>query len=318
MALDHYVSQVHLRKFYSEEKGGLIAFDKDTGKSAIRTAKQVCRIDEGNTNDYLTEPRAVEEFLKPIENGYNDAVATLIAGKVNGDTVYAIGGFAAYVITCSPAAMRMHTAMMEGILKSTTKLLDAHGAFPDPPDALPGKSATELIDTGAIKIEVDQKFPQAIGITDIQDRVAAFGNFHWDILLNNTDTPFFTSDYPVAIERNRFTGDLSRIFPLTPNLAVRINPDRNIKRIGFDLTFKRFSQSRFELSRHQIVDINRKLVQCAERHVFSNHERSWVPNFIAKNRDYRIEISDNSFPNAKGMMMVTNQAIVPFARPKIT
>lgn len=315
MALDHYVSQVHLRKFYNLEKAGLIVFDKETNKSAVRTSKQVCRIDEGNTNEYLTEPRAIEEFLKPVENGYNDAIVALERGRVTGDAVYVVGGFAAYIITCSPAAIRMHTALLAGIVTNTAKLADAKGMFPDPPDVLPGNSVTDLLESGAIKLEVDGKYPQAIGIVDIQDRVAAFGNFHWDILVNNhADTPFFTSDYPVAIERDRATDVLNRIFPLAPNLAVRINPDRNIKRIGFDLRFKQFTQSRRELTRNEVVDINRKLVQGAERSVFSNHERGWVPDFISKNRNYRIEINQSAYPNAHGMMMMTNQAIVPFAR----
>lgn len=315
MALDHYVPQVHLRKFYNSEKAGLIVFDKQNNKSAIRTAKQVCRIGEGNTNEYLTEPRAIEEFLKPVENGYNDAVAALENGEITGDVVYAISGFAAYITTCSPAAIRMQTAIMAGIVTNTTKLADAKGIFPDPPGILPGDSVTELLENEAIKLEIDGKYPQAIGIMDIQDRVAAFGNFHWDILINNhADAPFFTSDYPVAIDRNPATDALDRTFPLTPSLAIRINPDRNIKRIGFDLRFRQFTQSRRNLSRHEVVDINRKLVQGAERLVFSNHEREWVPNFIAKNRNYRIEISQIAHLNDRGMMMVTNQAIVPFAR----
>jgi hypothetical protein len=317
MALDHYVSQVHLRKFYGAEKAGLIVFDKDTGKSAVRTARQVCRIDEGNTNEFLTEPRAIEEFLKPVENGYNEAVAVLESGKLTHEAVYAIGGFAAYIITCSPAAMRMHTAIVTGIVTQTTKLADAKGIFPDPPDTPPGKSVTELLETGAIKMEIDPKYPQAIGITDIQDRVAAFGNFHWDILLNDhADTPFFTSDYPVAIERAKDSDVLNRTFPLTPNLAVRINPNRNIKRIGFDLNFRQFSFKRRELTRHEVVDINRQLVRGAERMVFSCNEEPWVAGFVDRNRNYRIEISETGTPNAGGIMMVTNQAIVPFERPQ--
>lgn len=315
MALDHYVPQVHLKKFYDPAKAGLIAFDKQTNKSAVRTSKQVCRIDEGNTNEYLAEPRAIEEFLKPVENGYNGAVAALQSGKITREVVYAIGGFAAYIITCSPAAIRMHTAMLAGMVANTTELADAKGLFPDPPDALTGKSITELLESDAIKLEVDRKYPQAIGIIDIKDRVAAFGNFHWDILINgHADAPFFTSDYPVAIERDRETNVLNRTFPLTPHLAVRINPDRNIKRIGFDLEFRQFSHSRRELTRHEVVEINRKLVQGAERFVFSNHEQEWVPKFIAKNRNYRIEIRESAYPNARGMMMVTKQGIVPFAR----
>lgn len=315
MALDHYVSQVHLRKFYDPDKAGLFVYDKDTGKSAVRTSKQVCRIDEGNTNDYLAEPRLIEEFLKPVENGYNDAVATLERGSISRDTIYNIGGFAAYITSCSPAAMRMQSAILLGIVQNSTKLADAKGRFPNSPDALAGKSVTELLESGEITIVVDQKYPQAVGIADIERRMVAFGNFHWEVLTNDhTDAPFFTSDYPCAIERHH-TFPLKRVFPLTPTLAVRIIPsDYNPPMDDTHYDFRRFSMSRHTLSRHEAVAINRRLVQCAERLVFSNHEQPWVSDFMANNRDYRVEINVSEHVNARGIMMQTDQAIVPFER----
>jgi hypothetical protein len=52
----------------------------------------VCRIDEGNTNDYLIEPRAIEEFLKTIEGKYNSAVSVLEMGEPDQQTIYTIAG----------------------------------------------------------------------------------------------------------------------------------------------------------------------------------------------------------------------------------
>ena len=269
MALDHYVSQVHLRRFYSAAKAGLITFDKDTGKCAVRTAKRVCRIDEGNTNEYLTEPRIIEEFLKPVENGYNDAVAALEKGRISFDVIRTIGGFAAYITSCSPAAMRTQSAMLYGIVRNSTKIADAKGMIPNAPEALGSKTATELIESGEIAITIDEKYPQAVGIVHIERRVTAFGNFHWEVLTNeHADTPFFTSDYPCAIERHH-AEPLKRVFPLTPTLAVRIIPSNYMpptRATHYD--FRRFSMSRHNLTRHEAIAINRLLVQCAERLVF--------------------------------------------------
>ncbi|WP_066592553.1 DUF4238 domain-containing protein [Sphingomonas pruni] len=316
MALDHYVSQVHLRKFYDSERRGLIAFDKDTDKSAVRSAKRVCRTDEGNTNDYLTEPRIIEEFLKPIENGYNNAVTALELGKISHDVIYNIGGFAAYIIRCSPAAMRMQRAMLHGIVRNTAKLADAKGMIPNAPKALGGKSATELIGSGEVLISVDEKYPQAIGIADVERSAVAFGNCHWEVLTNeHADSPFFTSDYPCAIERHQIN-PLKRVFPLTPTLAVRIIPSNYVPPIdATHYDFRRFSMSQHRLTRHEAIAINRRLVQCAERHVFSNHEQPWVADFISKNRNFRVEINLGDHVNERGIMMQTDQAIVPFARP---
>ena len=99
MALDHYVSQVHLKRFYSPELGELMyAIRKGDLKSFTPNSKAVCRTDEGNTNDFLTEPRAIEEFLKTIEGKYNRSVSLLEAGNANNEAVYVTAGFLSYLL----------------------------------------------------------------------------------------------------------------------------------------------------------------------------------------------------------------------------
>jgi Protein of unknown function (DUF4238) len=109
MALDHYVSQVHLKRFNSPALGDLMhAIRKSDLKQFTPNAKNVCRTDEGSTNEYLTEPRAIEEFLKTVERKYNAAIATIEAGTPDKDAIYVVAGFTAYLLTCSPAAMRLN------------------------------------------------------------------------------------------------------------------------------------------------------------------------------------------------------------------
>ncbi|KAA0070456.1 hypothetical protein [Tardiphaga sp. P9-11] len=72
MALDHYVSQLHLRNFYSPVLGErLYAVRKSDLKAFTPRSQDICRIDEGNRNAYLQDERAIEEFLKEIEPKYN-------------------------------------------------------------------------------------------------------------------------------------------------------------------------------------------------------------------------------------------------------
>jgi hypothetical protein len=99
--------------------------------------------------------------------------------------------------------MRIQAAPMKAMLDSTARALDAARVFPQPPVALGGVSLTELLDSEKIKISVDPKFPQAIGITNILKMTAMFGNFAWEILRNPFDeSPFFTSDFPLARSRS--------------------------------------------------------------------------------------------------------------------
>lgn len=312
MALDHYVSQVHLKRFYSPELGELMhATRKSDLKSFTPNSKAVCRTDEGNTNDFLTEPRAIEEFLKTIEGKYNGSVSLLETGKPNNEAVYVIAGFLSYLLTCSPAAMRMNANVVKGNVEALAKAADAKGAFAPPPTELGGKDLTDLLDSGGIKIVVDPKMPQAVGIANILGRVAAFGNCKWDVLINeHTDCPFFTSDFPVANEQSEDPRVVNRIVPLAPHIAVRFRPDINNR--GGDFDFKNFSFERKTITRQEAIETNRLLVRAAEDTVFYPDKQKWVEPFIEKNRYYRMETRQIDLGN--GLPTQYRQTVVPFNR----
>src|SRR4030042_695214 len=116
MPLDHYVPQVHLRKFYSPALGTrMYAVRKSDLKVFTPRSEDVCRIMDGSTNAFLLKDRAIEDFLKTIEPKYNAALDKLIAGKIDNTCIYTIAGFVAFVISFSPAGMRIGS----GALKST-------------------------------------------------------------------------------------------------------------------------------------------------------------------------------------------------------
>ncbi|MBC8288218.1 MAG: DUF4238 domain-containing protein [Nitrospinae bacterium] len=291
MPLDHYVSQVYLRNFYSSKLGEkLFGIRKRDLHQFPCGSEDVCRIQNGSTNEYLLHDRAIEEFLYGIEPKYNTAIDKLRRGEVDAECIYVISGFIAYVQSCSPAGMRIHSAMPKNAVENTAKMLDAKGEMPPAPAALGGKNITELLETGVIKVEVDPKYPQSIGIGNIMDSVSAFGNFYWEILLNKySDSPFFTSDFPVTIENTNLSRGLNRVVPLAPDLALRIVPN-----IYYDkeAAKQNFSQHRFiikKLSRKQVRTINKLIVQCAEKSVFYSGDQDWVQKFVSKFCRYRIE-----------------------------
>jgi len=78
----------------------------------------------GSTNAYLLEDRIIEDFLKDIAPRYNESVFALRRGEINQPTIYVVAGFAAYVATCSPAAMRIHSAPFRQAVEATSKILD--------------------------------------------------------------------------------------------------------------------------------------------------------------------------------------------------
>lgn len=317
MALDHYVSQVYLRNFYSPKLRGLMyAVRKSDMKLFTPDARSVCRIESGNTNAYLQEDRAIEEFLKGIEPRYNDALEKLTTDKIDADCIFVIAGFVAYVYSCSPGGMRINSEPLRAIVDHTTKRLDSIGTLPPPPPVLGGKSITDLLESGDMQISIDPKYPQAIGISSILHLTSTFGNYEWDILTNSVeDSPFFTSDFPVAIEQTDDPRVLNKIIPLAPHLAVRIRPNLVHDTEHTDFSFSRFRRSIRKLSRSEIMRTNRLIVRCAETTVFFRENYGWVLDFVKKNARFRVETKVQKVPYMKGNLIYTTQEIVKMTEP---
>lgn len=311
MPLDHYISQVHLKNFYSPILGNSLYAVRKTDLQAFTTkSESVCRIMDGSANAYLLKDRAIEDFLKTIEPYYNSALNKLITKNIDVECIYTIAGFVAYVISCSPAAMRIHSRPLKSIVETTAAMIEAQGLLPPPPSELSGANLTELLHSGSVKVTVDPKYPQAIGISAIRKNTATFGNFKWEILYNNfEDSPFFTSDFPVAIEKTSDPRILNRVVPLSPNIAVRIIPDIMLDREKSDFTFKNFGFSIRKVSRQEVAWVNCLIVRCAEDTVFYRDEHPWVKPFIIKNRNFYIEPRTEVLNTPTGTIMISTQRI---------
>ena len=163
---------------------------------------------------------------------------------------------------------------------------------------------------------VDAKYPQAIGIQSIWRLVALFGNFKWEILHNRfDDSPFFTSDFPAAIEPTDEPGILNRIVPLAPTLAIRIRPDLTIDSSRSDFSFPNFQFRRRDLDHEEVERLNLLVVRCAEETVFHRDDLAWVRPFVTKNRHYRIEPYTTRIGTPNGTLLVSNQRIIASAPP---
>jgi hypothetical protein len=318
MPLDHYVSQVHLKRFYASDLNGkkMYAVRKTDGRAFPCGSEDVCRIEDGNTNPLLSEPRMIEEFAKLFEPKYNWACAVLQRGEVDPDAVFVIAGFAAFVMCCSPTGMRLGSAPFEATLPIEAQLIDRAGLFDAVPSELGEKSVTELIDEGSIVFEVDARYPQAIGIRNIIHQLTAYGNFHWDVLLNeHVDTPFFTSDFPVAVEASRDPRLVNRVVPLTPQLAIRICPRVELAGTKLAPTFEHFSFTVLRPSRQEILALNRTIVRSAETTVFYPTAASWVANFVSKHANFRVEIETTSLPIETGFYSVSRTVVREYVAP---
>lgn len=311
MPLDHYISQVHLKLFNSPALGDRVyAIRKSDLRTFTPNTKRICVITDGSTNAYLRDDRKIEEFLKTVEPNYNRALQKLRTEKIDAECIYTIAGFIAFVISCSPAAMRIHAGPLKKIVESTAELLENRELLPPPPPELGGKTLFELLKKGTVRVTVDEKYPQAIGIDQILQSTAMFGNFRWEILHNPfNDSPFFTSDFPAAIERTNDLRVLNRIVPLAPDLALRVHPNIMLDRENTDFAFQDFQCRSREVDRGEVRNLNRLIVQCAEETVFYRDDMRWIGRFVARNSGYRIEPQTVEFPTEKGVLFVSTQRI---------
>lgn len=262
---------------------------------------------DGSTNEYLLNDRAIEEFLKTVEPNCNAAIAELRTGKPSRDTVHVISGFAAYVTSCSPAAMRLHAGPLRSTVEATGKILDALGEIPRAPEALGGKSYTELIESGILKTTIDEKYPQALGISGIMQRVNIWGNSAWDIIVNEDakNSPVFTSDFASGIELSDDPRIINRLVPLAPDLALRIRPDLGARDLNMDASFKAFRCRLRTPSRNEVHAINQIIVRCGEELVFFRDNHDWVEPFLNKHRSFRIEPVTTEIKTPTGYALVS-------------
>ncbi len=254
MALDHYVSQVHLKNFYSPVLGdAFYALRKDNLKLFQQASARVCRIEENSTNGYLKDDRIIEEFLKTVEPKYNEAIRHLAVGDINSECIYVIAGFVSYVLVCSPAGMRIQSQPLKASVEEAAKMIERIADLGPPPPSLGGDTLAELIESGKVGVHIDPKYPQAIGITNILSILKIFGNSKWEILLNPfEENPFFTSDFPIVIERAEDRRVLNRVVPLSPSLAIRICPNIELDRDEIDFDFAYYQYRVKKLSRSEV------------------------------------------------------------------
>ncbi len=312
MALDHYISQVYLKNFYSKALSNRIhAIRKRDLKAFTPRAKDVCRIQHGSTNSYLKDDRHIERFLRQIEPRYNASVEKIRADTIDEECIATVAGFVAFVVSCTPTAMRLFVKPLQNMVRAEAEILEKRGQLTPSPPELGGKMLPELLDDGTVEINIDQKFPQALGLNGILGSTSLFGNAHWDILINtNPNSLFFTSDFPAAMERPNINVPANRIVPLAPDLAVRIITDPRLARSKPDLHFSKFRYRRRKPDATETVQLNRLIVRCAEDLVFFRDEHQWIPAFVAKNRGYRIDTAVDRFPTGTGFMTLSTLGIV--------
>lgn len=142
MARDHYISQTYLRQWgHGEDEQFVFTMRKRDQKQFEARTKDLCRIEDGSTNKYLQDPRAIEEFLKEVEPKFRDSVRCLKSVKFGHSEIFVIAGFIAYVMYFSPAGLRINQSPMTKIVAEMGRRLDRLGKIPPFPETGKGSQS---------------------------------------------------------------------------------------------------------------------------------------------------------------------------------
>ena len=311
VANDHYVSQTHLRGWQDDDELLNAVRKSDLGTFRPKTDR-VCGSIDGNTNDYLNDPRAVEDIIRPIECGYARAVETVQLSPDDAESILVLAGWIAYVRTCSPAAMRIAASGLDPIVEEAAKHVDATGVIPPAPSKLGDMSASELLSRGDVKLLVDPKFAQAMGVDDFDERVRAYSNCRWQFLhSDHCDSPFFTSDYPIVSEPAGARHLFNTVVPLSPTLSVRMIPWMDPREVRQAATLSNFKYAVRGLSRKEVRGINAMIVRAAENIVIYRDAREWVLPFVRKHAAFRTVSRTDRLPTPDGTYIVSRTLIEP-------
>ncbi|MCX6868848.1 MAG: hypothetical protein NTV46_22130 [Verrucomicrobia bacterium] len=139
----------------------------------------------------MQKDRAIEDFLAPIENNWNDRIRILasaaeVSSEAYIDAKFTVCSYMAYLRFHTPATVRIEQAALAAILNSTFKLLNDAGKFPPPPVGL--ENIADTIDESCFT--VDGKFPRAIAASILPKAATNFFKSPMVLLHNENKMPF--------------------------------------------------------------------------------------------------------------------------------
>jgi len=294
---DHYVAQTYL-KWFNDQQGKLWVYNKQWINIKSRTSAQICKEAGGSDNPYLQKDRAIEDYLKVIENNWNGAIKLFASsGTVDFqdylEAKYIIAGYIAYLRFHTPAAVRTQQDMLEAQVKTEIKLGIKMGKIPPPPEII--KDIEK--DT---KVDVDGKFPKAIAAGVLLNTTETMFRSPWLRIENNSDIPFITSDNPLCLWYVKSSPYPMTYLPLTPKIAVLIKPFIHASdRESYDHSADESPIAKPEF----ITELNELVIKSAEKMVISNQKSAGLLESVRLLKDWHYGCVTQKIPIEHGELL---------------
>lgn len=303
MAKDHYVAKTYLDWFTTAEDK-LVVYSKQWGTVKLRTTGQVCYEEGGSDNPFLVCSRAVEDYLRPFENGWNDAIRTY-SGRGPCDfkdylkAKQVIAGYLPYLKLFTPASVRIQKQQLAAVTKTSLKILIRKGKIPPPPSGL------EWILDDVEKnfdVDVDEKYPKAIASGVLVRMSQAFYKYPWMRVENHSNAPFVTSDNPACFLYLDDSSIPLTYVPLTPHTGLLMKPFINSKdRESYD-----HSSDVSVIAKPEFVNrLNELVIKNAEKIIIANHESQPIQEQVSSLKDWQHGCSITKINVGSGEAVIT-------------
>jgi hypothetical protein len=298
MAKDHYVARTYLRQFSISGKDGFVNVVRKKNLEHLEAIPvgSICYEKNGSDNHYFPDnPRVVEDYLKLYEPRWAECVLKVSEGTYTNETKSLMAGYIAYLRTHTPTAMRLGTEGCADFVKHVYDKLEGEEYSKSNP------KYRDVIETirkhSGTKIDVNKKYPVAIGITNLINIQDVIAQSPWIVFKNETSLPFLTSDNPVCLQYHK-TGFADFYCPLTLWLAIVIHPTREHEKADPD-HIGSFKPEGVEKMNQLIVQSAEDLVVCSDL--------AEAKRLVEQFQDWRVELQKIKIPSGNGHVIIHQQ-----------
>lgn len=291
MTKDHYVAQTFLRQFTNKE-GKLFPYRKDAEQRVVGKPKppvSFCYQPDGDQNEFFNDPRVLAKYLTPIENNWSDMVDQIESLNFDFNTRFLVSRYLAYLSSCNPSAVRTINDTLAFFVRSKGEPIVRHEyerlKSEDP------ELAEMISAAGPIKIETNAEYAKAMGIEKLGKLSCAFCAAEWLISVNDTDTPFVTSDNPSCFYNGPGHLYAARYVALSPRIALTILPlhSRDVPSEQEIMTATLGPVSAMTMKEEFAREMNTLVVKSSENLVLHSEKCDWLEAMVRKYKSWRLE-----------------------------